>query len=236
MLKPITLDTNTRFTALVIGSAGIGKTSLIRTIPEAEKVCVLSAESGLLCVRDLIAAGKVEGFEIGSFSEFKEAYQTLSTSKEYKDRYQWVFIDSLTEISGRCVEAMQAKFPSKSDSFSLWGEYNALMVQLIKGFRDLTDYNVVFSCLDTIELDEVKRRYVSPAISGSQLKERLTSYFDEVLYMTEMKSDDESAYRAFVTQPWERFPGKDRSGRLELIEKPDLGHIKAKILDGDPPF
>ena len=65
-LKPIVAEKVDRFTALVIGEAGIGKTSLLRTIPEEDKVCVLSAESGLLAVRDLVKAGRVE--EIGRAS------------------------------------------------------------------------------------------------------------------------------------------------------------------------
>jgi hypothetical protein len=176
----------------------------------------------------------VMGFEIYSFQDLKEAYELLSTDKAMQGKFKWVFIDSLTEISGRCYEAMKAKYPNKSDSFALWGDYTDAMSLLIKGFRDLKPYNVVFTVLETIELDEIKRRYAAPAIAGSQLKDRLTSYFDEVLYMTGMKADDGSEYRAFVTQPWERYPGKDRSGKLHLIEKPDLGHIKSKILNGTP--
>jgi hypothetical protein len=235
-LTPITLESTDRVNMLIIGKAGIGKTSLIRTIPEDQKVCVLSAESGLLCVRDLVQAGKVEGFEIGSFADFKEAYRLLNTDRAVQERYAWVFIDSLTEIAGRCAEAMKAKYPSKSDSFSLWGEYTDLMTLLIKGFRDLKAYNVVFTCLETIELDEAKRRHIAPAIAGKQLQERLTSYFDEVLFMSAFNRDDGSEYRAFVTQPWERFPGKDRSGKLDLIEKPDLDHVRQKILNGECPF
>jgi len=235
-LKFITVDAAERFTCLVIGGAGIGKTSLLRTIPEHERVCVISAEAGLLCVRDLVQEGKVEGIEIYSLADFKEAYHLLSSDRNMKERYKWVFIDSLSEISSRCVEVMKAKYPNKSDSYNLWGDYTDTMTLLIKGFRDLIDYHVVFTCLETIETDDLKRRYVAPAIAGAQLKERLTSYFDEVFYMTSFQSDDGGSYRAFVTQPWERFPGKDRSGKLSLIELPDLGSIKAKIFDSDCPF
>jgi len=75
---------------LVIGPAGIGKTSLARTTatPEGEqKVCVLSAESGLLSIRDLIKNGSVEGFEIGTIDEMREAYRILSTDESLRHRY-----------------------------------------------------------------------------------------------------------------------------------------------------
>jgi hypothetical protein len=228
-LRPITKESVNRFTCLVIGTAGIGKTSLIRTIPEGERALILSAESGLLCIADLVRSGQVEGFEIGNFSEMKEAYQFLLSPDGKK--YQWVFIDSLSEISSRCVEAMQAKYPSKSDSFPMWGEYNFLVTQLVKGFRDLQTHSVVFSCLPSIDKDESNRRYIAPAVSGSSFKERLTSYFDEVFFMESRQTDDGTEYRCFLTQPIERYPAKDRSGKLAPIEKPDLSHIQNKILN-----
>ena len=231
-LTPIRPESVERITALVIGPAGIGKTSLLRTIPEEEKACTLSAEAGLLCVRDLVQEGRVEGYEIKSLQDFREAFQLLAHNQEMKDRYQWVFIDSLTEISARCVEHFKDLYPDKGDSFKLWGDYTDTLVSLIKGFRDLASYNVVFTCLEQIEKDDANRRYIGPATAGKQVKELLTSFFDEVFYMTAFSDDEGQAYRSSVTQPWERRPGKDRSGKLEMIEKPDLKIIKSKILNG----
>ena len=48
--------------------------------------------------------------------------------------------------------------------------------------------------------------------------------------LAEIKAEDGSAYRAFVTHtvnPY-GFPAKDRSGRLDLLEPPDLGALIAK--------
>ncbi|MBF0290525.1 MAG: AAA family ATPase [Nitrospinae bacterium] len=229
-LKIIQPDSVERFTALVIGAAGIGKTSLLRTIPADEKVCVLSAEGGLLCVRDLVQAGHIEGFEIGTFTEFKEAFDFLAHDNQARERYRWIFIDSLTEIAGRCVEAYQAKYPDKKDSFNLWGGYRDSMTVLIKGFRDLAPYNVVFTCLEEKDKDDINRIYYMPALAGKEVKERLTSYFDEVFYMTTLESGG-TVERVFFTQPYERRPAKDRSGRLDLVEKPDLQVIKQKIFN-----
>jgi hypothetical protein len=253
-LKPIAPESTERFCGLVIAPAKMGKTSLIRTvlgqvydIPTKkwgskegngveERVCVLSAESGLLCIRDLIKAGKVEGFEIGSLDDFKEAYNLLATDQEFKKRYQWVFIDSLTEISDRCNKYMKDKYPEKNKTFDRWDDYTILMTTLIKGFRDLTDYNVIFTCLPTFEKDQDNRRYAAPNIVGKGLKELLTSFFDEVFYMKNFQAEDGTEYRAFITQPWEEFPAGDRSGKLDLVEKPDLAYIRSKILNGNFPF
>jgi len=225
----------------------MGKTSLIRTIfgqeylpgsgwtevkTDGDKVCVLAAEPGLLAVKDLVDAGLIEGYEIRSLAEFKEAYQLLLSVQEMKERYSWIFIDSLSEISERCYESMKEKYPSRTDSFKLWGDYTDMMKMLIKGFRDLADYNIVFTALETVDKDENNIRYISPAVAGKDLKEKLPSYFDEVLYMSEIIDENGIQHRVIYTQPSGKYPAKDRSGKLGAIEKPNLLTIKNKILGG----
>lgn len=229
MLKPITKETANRLNCLVIGGAGLGKTSLLRTIPEDEKTLVLSCEGGLLAVRDMIEAGLIEGFEVGSFADLKEAYQMLLTP-DFKTRYRWVFLDSLTEVSGKCLESLKAKYLKSEDTFKMWGEFSDNLTHIIKAFRDLTNYSVVMTCLPATQLDDLNRRYVGCAISGKQLQERLPSYFDLVLYMINKEDENGTEHRVFVTSPSDRYPGKDRSGRLAQIEKPDLGYLRNKIL------
>ena len=228
-LKKITIENADRITCLVIGRAGIGKTSLLRSIPKDEAVLTLSAESGLLCVRDLVEQGRITGFEIKTLADLEEALTYLQTP-EYQLTYKWIFLDSLTEIAAATVLAMQEKYPNKGDSFKLWGDYNDTLTRLIKAFRDLAPYNVVFTSLETIEQDDVKRRFIAPDMPGKQLKERLTSFFDEVFYMTSIPNSEGKEQRVFFTGPYENQPGKDRSGKLALVEKPHLGHIKNKIL------
>lgn len=242
-LRKISPEKTNRICALVVGPAGIGKTSLLRTIlgqtfgpngweqiaEPAGRVCTLSAESGLLCVRDLVESGHVEGFEIGTFGELREA-QACFLQPEFQERYQWIFIDSLTEISARCVENVKQKFPSASDSFKMWGEYNDVMTQAIKAFRDLTSYNVIFTCLETVDKDQNNVRYKAPSISGSGLKERLTSYFDEVFYMERLIDETGNSSLVFRT----REPvgvAKDRSGKLAAVEDANLLTIRNKILN-----
>jgi hypothetical protein len=243
MLKPITAESASRICCLLLGPAGIGKTSQIRCllgqefkdgqwVPsgyQPEKVLVLSAEAGLLCAHDLVAAGKVEGFEIRSLSEFKEALQHCQSPAFREAGYQWVFIDSLTEIASRCAEDMQAKYPSKQDSFKLWGEYTQTMTDIVKTFRDLPGVSVCFTCLIAMEKDEFQRRWPVPDIAGSGLKNRLTSYFDESLVMERMKLEDGREFLAFKTAEPVGL-AKDRSGRLNPLEKPNLLSVKQKIL------
>lgn len=243
-LKPITEQGVDRICALVIGKYGLGKTSLIRTVlgqeyrdgawvqayDTDEKACVLSAESGLLAVRDLVKAGLVEGYEISSLVDFKEAYSLLANTEEMKDRYSWVFIDSLTEISQRCDSVMREKYPDSAKTFKRWDDYSDTMIRTIKSFRDLTDYNVVFTCLETVEKDDVNRRYAAPDVVGRGLKEKLPSFFDLVLYMKVVQDESGEDHRVLYAQPINEYPAKDRSGKLNVVEKPNLLEIRAKVL------
>ena len=229
-MRFITPDTNNRFSCLVYGQPGVGKTSLLRTIPDGEPVCTLSAESGLLSVRDMVMEGRITGVEIDSFDDFEEAYAHLAENDHWRKACRWIFIDSLTEIASRCVEKFIIKFPDKKDSYNLWGEYVQAMTRLIKGFRDLTSYNVVFTALVSVDLDEVKRRFFSPDMPGQKLKERLPAWFDEVFHMDVVPDGDGGRKRVFYTGPHDNYPAKDRSGRLDYVEGPNLADIEAKIL------
>ena len=102
MLKPINPESVERICCLIVGRYGLGKTSLIRTVlgqeyidgqwvqtsENGEKACVLSAESGLLAVRDLVKAGMVEGYEIGSLAEFKEEIRSYTRDPEISEYFK----------------------------------------------------------------------------------------------------------------------------------------------------
>lgn len=252
-LTRITPQSADRICALLIGPAGIGKTSQIRcllgqdfqggqwvqTQYAPEKVLVLSAESGLLCVRELVASGQVEGFEIRSLSEFREALFWCYSQEFANAGYQWVFIDSLTEIAARCAEDLQRKYPSKSDSFKMWGEYTAMMTDIIKRFRDMPHVSVVFTCLVSSEKDDTGRRTLVPDISGAGLKTRLPSYFDEVFHLTRVNVVVGGDEKNPVTENRLVFDtrepvglAKDRSGKLAEREYPNMLIVRNKILGG----
>lgn len=233
-LKPIAVESVNRICALVVGPSGIGKTSLIRTIMNADSsppCCVVSAEAGLLSVRELILEKRVTGFEVESLEDFQDVY-TYLISAEGKKQFGggWVFIDSLTEISDRCNKYFKSKYPQKEKTYDRWDDYQLLMTTLIKAFRDAKDYNVVCTCLPVVEKDENNRRFIGPNVVGNALRQILTSFFDEVFYMTNIQGDDGQEYRTFITGPFERYPGKDRSGKLNLFEPPNLSHVYQKII------
>ena len=69
---------NNGITILVYGQSGVGKTTLIKTLPG--KVLILSAEAGLLSLRDT----DIEYVDIHTMDDLTEAYTyILSNITEY---------------------------------------------------------------------------------------------------------------------------------------------------------
>jgi len=226
MLKPIEAQTMERFHCLVLGESGAGKTSLIKTLPKGENTWILSAESGLLPIIDLIRSGQVGGWEITSKEDMDAAISALKTP-EWQASIKWLVVDSLSEIAGIYEEHFSKKFPDRKDSFPKWGAYNEHMSKLVRELRDLRPYNIVMTCGVSVEFDEVKRRHILPNVPGKGLKELLPYIFDELLFLAK---DEKTGERLLYTDKFGSQPGKDRSGKLSLTEPPDLSLIRQKIL------
>ena len=89
---------------------------------------------------------------------------------------------------------------------------------------------MVFVAILDERLDDYNRKVFVPQIEGSKTSLELPGIVDEVVTLAEIKADDGSAYRAFVTHtvnPY-GFPAKDRSGRLDPLEPPNLRALIAK--------
>lgn len=228
-MRQITTGATSKMCCLVMGPSGAGKTKLISTIPEGEKVCVISIEPGLLCVADLVENGTIKGVILDHFEEIHTVYKQLMT-QDYQDRFKWVYIDSLSELSDLCEKSCAKSFPNPSDTFKMWGEFNKRLTEVVKLFRDMPHYNVVFTCLDVASVDQMGGVTYEPYIGGKKLKASLRSMFDEVLHLkTEGVGD--SKKRIIATDMINGLLGKDRSGKLETFEEPNLSIISNKIFN-----
>ena len=137
-------------------------------------------------------------------------------------------MDSLTEISQNMLEALQEIYPDTKDNWTLWGDYGKKARALIKNFRDLPYYNVVMTALDKEEKDENQRRYIKVDMQG-KIGTQLPAFFDEVFYMGIKQKEDGTTSRYLLTQPYENIIAKDRSGKLNQYEPPNLQAIVDKI-------
>lgn len=218
---------------LIIGDSGAGKTTLAGTLPD--KTLVISSESGLLCLSgkdiDFIDITQDDnGTPIPKekrITRLGDVYKFLLT-EECKKKYKWIFIDSLTEISENMIEALNVEFPDRKDSLVLYGENNKRMRSLIKIFRDIPDYGVIFTALSSIEKDENNKRFIGPNLVG-KLAQTIAGYFDEVFYLNAIMDNEGNYNRVLVTSKSDGIMAKDRSGRLNRFEQANLTTIINKI-------
>jgi phage nucleotide-binding protein len=200
---------------LVYGQAGAGKTSLIKTLPAP---IVLSAEAGLLS----IAGADIPYIEIHNFAELEEAYNYV---KNHSSEYGTVVLDSISEIAEVVLAAEKDK---AKDPRQAYGALLDTMNAMIRAFRDLP-LNVYFSAkMDKIQ-DDTARIYYGPSSPGTKVSQALPYFFDEVFALRVEKNQEGTLERWLQTFPDGVYVAKDRSGKLQDFEKPDLGKIIQKI-------
>jgi phage nucleotide-binding protein len=203
---------------LVYGQAGAGKTTLTATLPQP---IVLSAEGGLLSIQD----ADLPFIEINSMATLMEAYKWLTESAEAKD-FKSVALDSISEIA---EVVLNAEKKATKDPRQAYGAMQEQMADIIRAFRDLPNRHVYMSAKLEKTQDEMGRVLYSPSMPGNKTGQALPYFFDEVLALRVEKDAEGNTQRALMCDSDGLWLAKDRSGKLDTWEAPDLSAIIAKI-------
>ena len=240
---------------LMLGKSGIGKTTRLKDLDPATTL-FLDIEAGDLAVADwpgdtIRPASWPESRDFFVFlagpdkslppeSAFSQAHydhvieQFGDTAQ--LDRYQTFFLDSITQLSRQCFAWCKTQpgtvsdRSGKPDLRAAYGLLGQEMISALTHLQHARGKNVVFVAILDERLDDYNRKVFVPQIEGSKTSLELPGIVDEVVTLAEIKAEDGSTYRAFVTNtinPY-GFPAKDRSGRLDLLEPPHLGALIAK--------
>ena len=240
---------------LMLGKSGIGKTTRLKDLDPVTTL-FLDIEAGDLAVADwpgdtLRPASWPESRDFFVFlagpdkslpsdSAFSQAHydhvieQFGDTAQ--LDRYQTFFLDSITQLSRQCFAWCKTQpgtvsdRSGKPDLRAAYGLLGQEMISALTHLQHARGKNVVFVAILDERLDDYNRKVFVPQIEGSKTSLELPGIVDEVVTLAEIKAEDGSTYRAFVTNtinPY-GFPAKDRSGRLDLLEPPHLGALIAK--------
>jgi phage nucleotide-binding protein len=202
---------------LVYGQAGAGKTSLIKTLPSP---IVLSAEGGLLSIQD----ADLPYIEIASMDDLREAWTWLNTDEGMA--YQSVALDSISEIAEVCLNAEKK---ATKDPRQAYGAMQEQMADIIRAFRDLPGRHVLMTAKLEKSQDEMARILYAPSMPGNKTGQSLPYFFDEVLALRVERDADGNTQRALMCDGDGSWLAKDRSGKLDTWEAPDLGAIIEKI-------
>jgi hypothetical protein len=204
---------------LVYGQAGAGKTSLIPTLPAP---LILSAEGGLLSIKD----SGLPFIEIKNISDLYEAFKFIKDSTEAK-QFQSIAIDSLSEIAD--IVLSEEKKHSK-DPRTFHSNTQTTVYDFVRKVRDLPGKNVYMSAkLEKVQ-DETGQIMYSVGMPGQKMGPAMPYFFDEVLAMRVEKDADGNTHRALMCDSDGQWAAKDRSGKLDQWESPDLGAIINKIM------
>ena len=218
--KPQDVARATCIKMLIYGQPGVGKTLFCCT--SGEKTLLISAEAGLLSIMGTKA--DVEVLEITSFDELVMIYQHLKNGTDFKT----VCIDSISEVA----EVVLAKeLEASRHALKAYGEMATKVISMVRAFRDLPGYDIVFTAKQEKTQDDSNRLLFGPSTPGSKVSAGLPYYVDLVGAMRIDKDNEGNVNHWLQCRGDGQYIAKDRSGRLDNFEEPNLKMIKNKILD-----
>ncbi len=200
---------------VVYGRAGMGKTVLCGTCPSP---VIFSAESGLMSLQGM----NLPYYELKTVDDLRSVYQWAKSSHEAK-QFETICIDSISDVG----ETMLASYKlGKKDPRQAYGEFNDEMLKVLKDFRDLPRKHVYMSAKQERFKTPEGLIINGPMMPGQKIAQALP-YLPDLIF--QLDRDSVGGWRFLRTAPDFANDAKDRSGKLDPMEPPNLGHVIRKI-------
>jgi hypothetical protein len=258
-------DANSKTTMAIFGPSGVGKTSLLKTLPAETTLCI-DLEAGMKSVQgwkgdsipvrswaDAIdIACLIGGVDPASASSalFSESHYE-HVAKTYPELEaliapkRIIFVDSITDLTRQCMtwaktqpEAVSEK-TGRPDVRGAYGLLARAVITLLKHLQHAPGKTVIFVGILERIVNDLNREEWQPQMEGGKAARELPGIVDQVISMSLFAKDggdwrhasSRGTTRRLVCRAGNPYglPAKDRSGRLEMTELPDLGALLAKI-------
>ena len=206
---------------LVYGPSGTYKSRMIATLPDLERVFLISSTKGTLSLRH----HKIDGCMVSKLADVKAALDFFREDKD-KGRFDWICLDSASDIAEVIITEKLKKLPQ----LQAYNEAQRDMAEAIRDFRALTDRNIYMTAHH--RLIEKTMSHL-PAMPGQQLGPKLPYLFHEIFAMRSMPDEHGVERVVCQTTNGEGYNAKDESGALDLYEEPDLAQIVNKIKENN---
>ena len=163
-----------------------------------------------------------------------------------------VFVDSITDLTRQAMAFAKQQpeaFSERTGKPDVRGAYGLLgreVIQSLKHLQHAPGKTVIFVGVLEKVTDDLNLTTWQPQMEGSKVGRELPGIVDQVVSMQLFSKDDRGEWllderateRRLVCRSGNSFglPAKDRSGRLDETEAPDLGALLAKINRSAPPI
>jgi hypothetical protein len=205
------VKTNNGIKCMVYGLAGTGKTRLCATAPNP---IILSAEQGLLS----LSGQDVPYVQIKTLQDLINARLALMNDR----RFWTICLDSASEIA---EVVLRDRIANNKDPRKAYGEMAQEVLNEVRNFRDFPQRHVLFIMKQGRIKDEQTGGILNgPLMPGNQLDQHMPYMFDEVFQLVSMNGNS-----GLRTRRDNLNEAKDRSGKLDEWEPPNLSHVFAKI-------
>lgn len=206
--------------AMCYAPAGHGKTVLCATAPSP---LIISAENGLLSVKD----ADIPFIEVRNMADFRDAYNFVVGSADAAN-FQTICIDSASDIAESALSEFKKGL---KDPRQAYGMLNDEMGAELKKWRHLAEKNVYVTCKQDRLTDDSAggATQFAPLMPGRQLPKEMPYWGDELMALKIIVDAEGNKGRWLQTQPDMQYYAKDRSGKLDFYEPPNLTHIFNKI-------
>jgi AAA domain len=224
-------EASSKTTLAIFGPPGVGKTSLLRTVP-ADLVLCVDLEAGLKSVQDwrgdsipirswldavdiaCLIGGVDPAADPNAFfsqSHYQHVAGTYPDLVQLIAQKRIIFVDSITELTRQCMAWAKTRpeaFSEKTGRPDIRGAFGLLareVIALLKHMQHAPGMSVIFVGVLERIVDEFNREHWQPQMEGGKAARELPAIVDQVISMSLFEPDGDG---------WRHEPASGQARRL----------------------